>query len=221
METTTRIFKKGKTIMGNVNLMRSLSKFRAEASVGKSGRNPMFKSEYTTLGDVLSALAGVHQYGLTFDQYFDNDALVTDVMHLESGESFSSRIIIKPEKDTPQAFMSCVTYLRRASLMTMFGLNADDDDANSATSFAGRAVSPSSGDRQKAGGGVVLPTSSPAPKVTDKTLADALIACASEPEINDVYKRLFSSKNIKATDDQIELFKMKKEKVKGLTNVTI
>jgi hypothetical protein len=207
--------------MGNVELMRSLSKFRAEASVGKSGRNPMFRSEYTTLGDVLNALAGVHEYGLTFDQYFDNDALITDVMHLESGELFSSRIIIKPEKDTPQAFMSCVTYLRRASLMTMFGLNADDDDANSATSFAGRAVSPSSGDRQKAGDGVVLPTSSPAPKITDKTLADALIACANEQEINDVYKRLFSSKNIKPTDDQIELFKMKKEKVKGLNNVTI
>ncbi len=209
--------------MGNVELMRSLSKFRAEASVGKSGRNPMFKSEYTTLGDVLNALADVHEYGLSFDQYFDNDALITEVMHLESGELFSSRIIIKPEKDTPQAFMSCVTYLRRASLMTMFGLNADDDDANGATSFAGRATSPVR-DRQKAAGGVLLPTSSAAPVsngITNKVIAEALLICVNEQEVNNVYIRLFSDKKITPTEEQIKLFADRKEKVKGLTNVTI
>ena len=213
METTTRIFEESEKIMGNVNLMRSLSKFRAEASVGKSGRNPMFKSEYTTLGDVLSALAGVHEYGLTFDQYFDNDALITDVMHLESGESFASRIIIKPEKDTPQAFMSCVTYLRRASLMTMFGLNADDDDGNIASATRGAA---SSNTRPVAGAGGTSSLAPPAPsRPTNQSLKDALTVCASVDEVTGVYKRLFAEKNLSPTEAQLGMLTEAKERLKN------
>ena len=107
--------------MENLKLHAALADVRKAASVGKSGKNPMFKSEYSTLGDVLTALDVLPEYGLSFAQYFQDGALVTTVVHLETGEKISSFLQISPEKDTPQSFISCVTYFRRASLLTMFG----------------------------------------------------------------------------------------------------
>lgn len=198
--------------MENVKLFKALAAYRAEASVGKTGKNPMFKSEYTTLGDVLSALQNIHTYGLTFVQRFDGKTLFTDVVHIETGETVTSSLTIEPEKNTPQSFMSCVTYLRRASLMTMFGLNADDDDGNKAT-FGGSATSSLSA-RPNAGA-VSSPSAAPAP-ISDKSLDEALAICANVREVNAVYHRLFKAKGITPTDDQLAKFKAQKEKVKNV-----
>jgi len=121
-------------------LFDALGAFRAATTVGKSGKNPMFKSEYTTLGDVLSALSTVGDYGLGFEQHLHDGQLFTTVTHLETGECFSSAMILHPEKQTPQSLIACVTYYRRVQLMTMFGLNADDDDGNLASSDRGPSL---------------------------------------------------------------------------------
>jgi hypothetical protein len=121
-------------------LFDALGAFRAATTVGKSGKNPMFKSEYTTLGDVLTALADVGKYGLGFEQHLHDGQLVTTVVHLKTGESFSSAMVLHPEKQTPQSLIAAVTYYRRVQLMTMFGLNADDDDGNLASSDRGSSL---------------------------------------------------------------------------------
>ena len=118
-------------------LFDALGAFRAATTVGKSGKNPMFKSEYTTLGDVLTALADLGKYGLGFEQHLHDGQLVTTVIHLKTGESFSSEMTLHPEKQTPQSLIACVTYYRRVQLMTMFGLNSNDDDGNLASSDRG------------------------------------------------------------------------------------
>lgn len=196
--------------METMKLYQSLAKFRQDATISKSGKNPMFKSEYTTLGDVLSALHNLPDYGLTFSQFFANDLLVTEVIHLETGEKALSQIVIKPEKDTPQAFMSCVTYYRRASLMTMFGLNADDDDGNRASNSGAGWNSPSSPAAAKAPAGDVSSVTPAGAAPTDEQLAAALAACNSVKEVNAVYMRLFKTKGVEPNDSQLAKLKTRK-----------
>lgn len=198
--------------MATMKIHQALGAFRSDASVGKSGKNPMFKSEYTTLGDVLTALESINGYGLTFVQRFEGDDLITEVVHFETGETLSSTIKIMPEKHTPQSFISCVTYMRRASLMTMFGLNADDDDGNKATFGGGaktsslsRPVKPSAAIPPKAAGGTV----------SDSQLDAALASCVAIKEVNAVYTRLFYIANIKPTEAQLAKLSAKKESLKN------
>ena len=195
------------------NLMKSLNEFRQASSVGKSGKNPMFKSQYTTLGDVLTAISSAADYGLGWQQFFTGRTLVTIVSHIESGENIRSDIELHPESDKPQAFMSCVTYYRRASLMTMFGLNADDDDGNIASATRGAA---SSNTRPVAGAGGTSSLAPPAPsRPTNQSLKDALTVCASVDEVTGVYKRLFAEKNLSPTEAQLGMLTEAKERLKN------
>ena len=195
--------------MENLKLHAALADVRKAASVGKSGKNPMFKSEYSTLGDVLTALDVLPEYGLSFAQYFQDGALVTTVVHLETGEKISSFLQISPEKDTPQSFISCVTYFRRASLLTMFGLNSNDDDGNLAS-----------------GGGAFPSRSQPKPKApavastpavgaaSNDVLAEKLDACKSVRDVKALYTKLYGGSGIKAPVDQIEMFSKRKDELK-------
>ena len=195
--------------MENLKLHAALADVRKAASVGKSGKNPMFKSEYSTLGDVLTALDVLPEYGLSFAQYFQDGALVTTVVHLETGEKISSFLQISPEKDTPQSFISCVTYFRRASLLTMFGLNSNDDDGNLAS-----------------GGGAFPSRSQPKPKApavastpavgaaTNNVLAEKLDACKSVRDVKSLYTKLYGASGIKAPEDQITMFSKRKDELK-------
>ena len=195
--------------MENLKLHAALADVRKAASVGKTGKNPMFKSEYSTLGDVLTALDVLPEYGLSFAQYFQDGALVTTVVHLETGEKISSFLQIAPEKDTPQSFISCVTYFRRASLLTMFGLNANDDDGNLSS---GSGAFPS---RSQPKPKRPVAASTPAAGLTSNdVLAEKLDACASVRDVNALYTTLYGGSGIKAPDDQIAMFSKRKDELK-------
>jgi len=196
--------------MENLKLHAALADVRKAASVGKSGKNPMFKSEYSTLGDVLTALDVLPEYGLSFAQYFQDGALVTTVVHLETGEKISSFLQISPEKDTPQSFISCVTYFRRASLLTMFGLNAADDDGNLAS--GGGAFPSRSQPRQKAPSVASTPAGGAA---FNDVLAEKLDACKSVRDVNALYTKLYGASGIKAPADQIAMFSKRKDEVQN------
>jgi len=196
--------------MENMKLSNALNDFRKAATVGKSGKNPMFKSQYSTLGDVLTALNGIADFGLSFQQFFSDDCIVTVVAHVKTGESFQSAIPVRPEKNTPQSYISCVTYLRRASLMTMFGLNADDDDGNLAS---GSGAFPSrSQPRPKAPAVASTPAVGAA---TSSVLAEKLDACATVRDVNALYTTLYGAGGIKAPDDQIAMFSKRKEELQN------
>ena len=196
--------------MENLKLHAALADVRKAASVGKSGKNPMFKSEYSTLGDVLTALDVLPEYGLSFAQYFQDGALVTTVVHLETGEKISSFLQISPEKDTPQSFISCVTYFRRASLLTMFGLNAADDDGNLASQ---RGAVPSR--PQPANKRPVAASTPAAGLASNDVLAEKLDACKSVRDVNALYTKLYGASGIKAPADQIAMFSKRKEELQN------
>jgi len=56
----------------------------------------------------------------------------TMVLH-NSGESLTATLTLTPGEDTPQAIGSCVTYARRYTLMSIFGIAPVDDDGNAAS----------------------------------------------------------------------------------------
>ena len=192
--------------MENMKLNSALNDFRKAATVGKSGKNPMFKSQYSTLGDVLTALNGIADFGLSFQQFFSDDCIVTVVAHVETGEQFTSAIPVRPEKNTPQSYISCVTYLRRASLMTMFGLNADDDDGNLASGNG--ASSSRSQPSHKAP--AVAPTS--AVGAASPNIEKELQQCNNARDVNALYTSLVRVRDL--TPDEIEKMRIRKEELK-------
>jgi len=190
-------------------LIRAIGRFRSEAKVDKSGKNPMFKSEYNTLNDVLNALDNIQQYGLDFSQHVQSNTLVTTVMHLESGECFDSVMDLNTEKETYQSYGSCLSYLRRYALMTMFGLRSTDDDGNS--SLRGRKVSPLVSHNSATSGNTSNSSSVSVPPLSK--LKEDLSKCTTAKEVNAYWVANYSAKNKTTTDAELELFTKRKQEL--------
>jgi hypothetical protein len=190
-------------------LIRAIGRFRSEAKVDKSGKNPMFKSEYNTLNDVLNALDNIQEYGLDFIQYVSVDHLITRVMHLESGEFFESMMGLKTEKETYQSYGSCLSYLRRYALMSMFGLRSADDDANS--SLRGRGSSPLVSHKPATSGNTSNSSQVSVPTKID--LKEELAKCKTVKEVNAYWVKNFSAKGKTTTDAELELFTNRKQEI--------
>lgn len=116
-------------------LAEALSK--AQATIRNAVRdsaNPFFKSNYADLASVRDAYQqAFSENGLALVQmpYTSESGRVgveTMLMH-SSGEWVKREADVRPVKDDPQAYGSCVTYLRRYSAAAFAGLATEDDDA--------------------------------------------------------------------------------------------
>jgi hypothetical protein len=125
-------------------LAGALSGFQSEVpDIKKDSSNPYFKSKYAALDSILPAIRPVlKKYGLAVVQIPEgNDSLRTIIVHSDSGESIEG-VLIMPSKDaTPQGHGSAITYARRYALVSMLGLNTEEDDDGNITS--GRTDKPS------------------------------------------------------------------------------
>lgn len=118
------------------NLAQSLILFHIKmGKVAKSSTNPFFKSKYAGLPAILEAIADpLNESGLIFTQFPNEDGLCTTLIHAESGEYMQAQFKMLPVKQDPQAQGSAITYARRYSLVSILGLNVDeDDDGNKAS----------------------------------------------------------------------------------------
>lgn len=106
---------------------------KAMEAVVKDAKNPFFKSDYATLNAVMDTCKKpLNDNGIMILQPVNGDHVETVLMH-ESGEFFASQTaLIVKEQNNPQSYGSSVSYARRYGLMSMLGLPADDDDAESA-----------------------------------------------------------------------------------------
>lgn len=112
-----------------------------KTELAKSETNDHFGNSYAKLEDVIDAVlprlndAGivVLQYPIT-PPFPDNLALVTHLIHVESGEEHLFTLVIPLEKANAQGIGSAITYGRRYSLVTLLGLKQSDDDGNAASS---------------------------------------------------------------------------------------
>lgn len=103
---------------------------------------------YVTLDDVLSNLKDIlPKCKLGFIQQIEavenRNELVTTVFHTESGQYITSRAIIPFEKDDflsiIQQVGASITYMRRYTLCTIFGIVAEDDTDGAVNVKAGSA----------------------------------------------------------------------------------
>lgn len=145
------------------NIAKSLEKFHEEmGNITKSASNPFFKSKYAPLDVILPAIKEpLKKAGLIFTQapsvlYTSTTAipaLRTILIDVASGETLEDLSPLLLSKQDPQGQGSAITYMRRYALVSMLGLNTEeDDDGNSAsghnTTSKGTKSSRSSGNEQ-------------------------------------------------------------------------
>ena len=119
------------------NLSKALMLFQVKIDTIKfDSNNPFFKSKYASLTHILESIKdALIECNLVISQFpTGENGLTTILMHTESGEWLSSTYYMQPEKNTPQAHGSVVTYQRRYCIQSILNLCFDeDDDGNTAT----------------------------------------------------------------------------------------
>lgn len=129
-------------------LYQALAKAQSEMPlVKKTENNPFFKSKYAGLPSVLEVVLPVlHSNGLYLTQCPISEGerigVQTTITHAESGDSVFGSFTMTLAKNDPQGAGSAITYARRYALVSMLGLNVDeDDDGNLATNLrASKAI---------------------------------------------------------------------------------
>jgi hypothetical protein len=120
-------------------LATALSKAQAVMTgATKDSLNPHFKSKYADLASVWDACRKpLTDHGLSVTQTAgttENGLVrVTTLLMHASGQWVADDLILKPTKDDPQGFGSCITYGRRFSLSAITGVAQEDDDGNAAS----------------------------------------------------------------------------------------
>ena len=102
--------------------------------VDKDGTNPHFKSSYATLNEVLSKVKKpLNDLGILILQRPQQIGLITELIDTEDDTKVECLMPYTAETTTAQKLGSNNTYNRRYSLITLLGLEDEDDDANIAS----------------------------------------------------------------------------------------
>ena len=129
------------------NLKTAMHEFqKLSISASKDGKNPHFHSNYATLEAVIEAVNQGNQFGLYFTQeityVFHGEhevpvpAVRTTVHHINDDNTYVSEcpIILQPASlQNPQKLGAAITYLKRYTLQSVYGLPSEDDDGNLAS----------------------------------------------------------------------------------------
>jgi len=111
---------------------------KAFAPALKNATNPHFRSKYVDLASCVDSVVGaLNDNGIflfqTTTEHPDGVICETSFLH-ESGERLDcGKLFFPAPKHDPQGFMSCLTYIRRASLMAATSQAPADDDGNAAS----------------------------------------------------------------------------------------
>lgn len=120
-------------------LLGKLSKVKQEMeSVKKTSNNPFFKSKYADLNshlEVVEPLLAKNGLLLTQPCELSNgkNVVTTRVYDIETGQSVESSMELLVQGADMQKFGAAATYGRRFTLSALFGMQAEDDDGNTAT----------------------------------------------------------------------------------------
>lgn len=120
-------------------ILSQLMKAKSEmgSAVKKDATNPFHKSKYASLGAHLDLCEPVlTRHGLlmlpTGNIINGQHMLVTTLHHPESGQWLKSYLPLHNPKGDSQGVGASLTYMRRYAINSMFSLNAEDDDGETA-----------------------------------------------------------------------------------------
>lgn len=117
-----------------ITLHQALAKAQSEMPlVKKTESNPFFKSKYAGLPSVLEVILPIlHKNDLYMSQSPINEGdkvgVRTRIVHAPTGEMLEDSFTMTLSKNDPQGAGSAITYARRYALVSMLGLNVDEDD---------------------------------------------------------------------------------------------
>lgn len=111
----------------------------AEIDLRKDSKNPHFKNTYASLGAVLDVLKPeLIKAGLIVEQAPNTvdgvSVMTTRVSEVESGDSREYHGALVLDKENMQGLGSAYTYAKRYALVSIFLLDADEDDDGEAAS---------------------------------------------------------------------------------------
>jgi len=110
--------------------------FEAKKEIGKitkDAKNPFFKSNYLSLNGLIDAVEPIlSKHGLLLLQPIEEGRVTTRIIEIIEGDVTESSMQL-PNIQDPQKLGSAITYFRRYTLQSLLGLQAEDDDGNSAT----------------------------------------------------------------------------------------
>lgn len=116
------------------NINAKLLEFqKLNISVKKDGKNPHFKSSYPTLNEVLDKVKKpLNDLGILIMFVPESDGLRTILLDVES-ETKLEGFMKYVSCDNAQKLLACNTYFRRGTLVSLLGLEDEDDDGNIAS----------------------------------------------------------------------------------------
>jgi hypothetical protein len=116
------------------NILKALQSVKNKVgALSKTETNPFYNSKYFDINSLLWQVEPLlEENGLLLLQPIEKGFVKSVIYHVESGESVSSEIELNGLTD-PQKIGSAVTYFRRYTLQSLLGLQAEDDDANKAS----------------------------------------------------------------------------------------
>ena len=101
--------------------------------ISKLESNPFYNSKYFDINSLIKQLNPLLlKHKLLLLQPIEDNKVVTKIICVESNNDVSSFLTI-PAVSDPQKLGGAITYLRRYTLASLLGLQAEDDDANSAS----------------------------------------------------------------------------------------
>lgn len=105
-----------------------------DITIKKDGKNPHFKSTYATLNQVLEKIKKpLNDMQILILQTPEKDGLRTTLMDMEDDTKVECFMPYTAETTTAQKLGSNNTYNRRYSLVTLLGLEDEDDDGHTAS----------------------------------------------------------------------------------------
>lgn len=120
--------------------MKKLLEFQKRVEViKKDAKNPFFKSNYFDINSLLAEIKPIlNDLGLVLLQPLEggtdnNPCILTIIYNGETGEKIIASKFPLPNLQDPQKMGSAITYYRRYALQSLLALQAEDDDANTAS----------------------------------------------------------------------------------------
>jgi len=108
----------------------------AKQSMGKvikNATNPHFKRNYADINSIIETVEPIlMDCGLILMQPVIDNKVISRIIDIETGENVESSLELPAILD-PQKLLSCITYFRRGTLVSLLSLQAVDDDGETAS----------------------------------------------------------------------------------------